>query len=151
MNRKLEEVFKVRDQVIYSVTGDTKLKDAVDKMNQHSIGALMVISEQGDIEGLLSERDVMRKLASTYDLVGHLPVREIMTPKEKLVIAEGDETIAEIMELMVDKKIRHLPIIDSNGVLHGLISMRDIILILLHDAEQDAKDMKDYVMGKYPT
>ena len=150
MNRKLEAVFQVRDKLVYSVTGDTNLKDAVDKMNVYSIGALMVISATGEIEGLMSERDVMKKLASTYDEVGHVTVREIMTKKENLVVIDGDELISEIMEIMVTKSVRHLPIIDSKGVLQGLISMRDIFTILLQDAQQDVKDLKNYVTGKYP-
>jgi CBS domain-containing protein len=150
MNRKLEEVFQVRDNDIYSVTGETAIKDAVDQMNIHNVGALMVIAENGDIEGIFTERDVMKKLASTNELVGHLPVKEIMTKKDSLITIEGDESIAEIMEIMLAKKVRHLPIIDSKGVLHGVIAMRDVFSILLNDALQENTDMKNYVMGKYP-
>lgn len=150
MNRKLQEVFQVRDNVIYSVTGDTNIKDAVDKMNIHNIGALMVLSESGEIEGIFTERDVMRKLASTNELVGHLPVKEIMTNRDFLITVNGDESIAEIMDIMMIKKVRHLPIVDDKGVLHGVIAMRDVFKILLKDAEQENKDMKNYVMGRYP-
>lgn len=150
MNRKLEELFKTRDNVIYSVKPDTTLKDAVDLMNIHHIGAVMVLNDDGGIEGLLSERDVMKKLASTDDLVGHLQVGSIMTPKEKLIMIDGDEKIVEIMELMTDKKVRHLPIVSRDGILHGLISMRDIFRLLLKDARKDVSDMKNYVTGKYP-
>ncbi len=150
MNRKLEEVFQTRKNVIYSVTGDTTIKNAVDKLNIHNIGALMVISENGSIEGIFTERDVMKKLAATNELVGHLLVKDIMTKKESLIIINGDESIAEIMDLMLTQKVRHLPIIDKAGVLHGVIAMRDVFKILLKDAKRDTEDMKDYVMGKYP-
>lgn len=150
MNRKLEEVFQTRGNVIYSVTGDTTIKKAVDQLNIHNIGALMVIAEDRTIEGIFTERDVMIKLASTDELVGHLTVKDIMTKKENLIIIEGDESITEIMDIMMTKNVRHLPIIDKAGVLHGIIAMRDIFRILLKDAKRDTKDMKDYVMGKYP-
>lgn len=150
MNTELREVFQVRGNVIYSVTGDTTIKVAVDKMNIHSIGALMVIAESGTIEGIFTERDVMKKLASTDELVGHLTVKDIMTKRESLVTIEGDESIAEIMNIMLSKKVRHLPIVDKEGILHGVIAMRDVFKILLRDAEQENKDMKNYVMGKYP-
>jgi len=150
MNRKLQAVFQVRDNVIYSVTGETKIKDAVDLMNIHSIGALMVVAENGEVQGIFTERDVMKKLASTNELVGHLLVKEIMTPKDKLVYIDGDELVVEIMEIMMSKKVRHLPIIDNKGILHGVIAMRDVFRILLKDARQESQDMKDYVMGKYP-
>ncbi len=151
MNRKLQAVFQVRNNVIHSVTGETTIKNAVDKMNIHNIGALLVISAKDKIEGIVSERDVMKKLASTDELVGHLPVRDIMTPREKLVTIEGDESVADIMKLMVDKKVRHLPIIDETGVLQGVIAMRDFIDILLNEAKQETQDMKNFVLGRYPT
>ena len=150
MNRELKELFKVRDNVIHAVKGDTTIKDAVDVMNIHHIGALMVLDQNGQVEGIFSERDVMKKLASTNDLVGHLKVREIMTPKERLIYIDGEETVGEIMGIMTEKGVRHLPIIDSEGVLHGVISMRDIFRMLLKDARQDVDDMKNYVTGKYP-
>ncbi|MDZ4122320.1 MAG: CBS domain-containing protein, partial [Candidatus Cloacimonadaceae bacterium] len=135
MNKKLQAVFQVRRNVIHSVPGDTVIKVAVDKMNEHNIGALIVKAENGEIEGIFTERDVMKKLASTDELVGHLPVKEIMTKKENLITIDGDETISEIMDIMVTRKIRHLPIVDKDGVLHGVIAMRDVFSLLLKDAE----------------
>jgi CBS domain-containing protein len=150
MNRKLYEVAKVKGNVVYSVTGDTSIKKAVDVMNIHNVGALMVLSGNGGIEGIFTERDVMKKLASTDDLVGHLPVREIMTRKENLVLITGDETIVEIMEIMRSRSVRHLPIVDKDGVLQGVISMRDVLSILLKDARRETEDMRNYLTGKYP-
>jgi len=150
MNRELRDLFDVRKHVIHKVTGDTTIKDAVDILNIHHIGALMVVNDQDEVIGIFTERDVMKKLASTNDLVGHLPVKEIMTPKDSLFSIEGDETIGEIMEIMTDKGVRHLPIIDNEGVLHGLISMRDIFRMLLRDARKDVNDLTNYVTGKYP-
>jgi CBS domain-containing protein len=150
MNRKLYEVAKVKGNVVYSVTGDTSIKKAVDVMNIHNVGALMVLSGNGGIEGIFTERDVMKKLASTDDLVGHLQVREIMTRKENLVLITGDETIVEIMEIMRSRSVRHLPIVDKDGVLQGVISMRDVLSILLKDARRETEDMRNYLTGKYP-
>jgi len=150
MNRELRELFDVRKHVIHKVTGDTSIKNAVDILNIHHIGALIVVDDQDEVIGIFSERDVMKKLASTNELVGHLQVKEIMTPKENLISIEGDETIGEIMGVMTEKGVRHLPIIDKDGALHGLISMRDIFRMLLRDARKDVNDLTNYVTGKYP-
>lgn len=150
MNRELRELFDVRKHVIHSVSGDTSIKEAVDVMNIHHIGALVVVDAQGEVIGIFSERDVMKKLASTNELVGHLQVKEIMTPKENLISIEGDETVGEIMGIMTEKGVRHLPIIDKNGQLNGLISMRDIFRMLLKDARKNVNDLTNYVTGKYP-
>jgi len=126
------------------------LKEAVDIMNRFHIGALMVINLEGDIEGILTERDIMKKLASTAEQVGHLQVRNIMTPGEKLIVTTGNENIGDIMKLLSEKKIRHIPIINEEGVLEGILSMRDVIRILLNEALQMQMTLTDYITGKYP-
>lgn len=150
MNQKLKLLFKERGNVIHSVSGDTSIKKAVDIMNQHRIGALMVVNLDGEIEGIFTERDVMKKLASTDDLVGHLKVRQIMTDKDNLIVSDGNETIEEIMQLMTEKKIRHIPIVNKEGILEGIISIRDIIRMLLKDAKQQVNQLSDYITGRYP-
>ncbi|MCF7920561.1 MAG: CBS domain-containing protein [Candidatus Cloacimonetes bacterium] len=150
MNKKLRVLFKQRGNVIHSVSGGTQIKDAVDLMNKHHIGALMVISIDGGIEGIITERDVMKKLASTDELVGHLEVREIMTPYEKLIYTTGDESLGDIMKLLTEKKVRHLPIVSQDGVLEGMLSMRDVIRMLLQESKQMEKTLTDYISGTYP-
>ena len=150
MNKKLKVLFKERGNVIHSVSGSTKLKEAVDLMNRHHIGALMVITIDGDIEGILTERDVMKKLASTDGKVGHLQVQEIMTPSEKVIYTSGDENIGEIMKLLTQKSIRHIPIVNKDGVLEGIISMRDVIRMLLKESQQMQRTLTDYISGTYP-
>ncbi len=150
MNRKINELFKVKDNVTFTTGGDTTIKQAVDEMNAHHIGALPVVDKDGNLQGIVTERDVMWKLAGTYDLVGHVPVKDIMTKKENLIVISGDETIAEIMKIMVSNKIHHLPIVDNDFNLQGIIVIRDILEMLLKDAKQETKDLKDYVTSKYP-
>ena len=150
MNRKLKVLFKERGDVIHSVSGSMPLKEAVDLMNQHHIGALMVINVGGEIEGIFTERDVMQKLAGTDETVGHLPVRDIMTPAEKVVSTTGDESINDIMKLLTDNKIRHVPIVSQEGILEGILSMRDVVRMLLKEARQKEKTLTDYISGTYP-
>ena len=150
MNRKLKTLFEERDNVIHSVSGNHSIKEAVDLMNKYHIGALIVLDEGKNIEGIVTERDVMKKLAETDELVGHLKVKEIMTPKEKLIITDGECTIEEMMISMTEKKIRHMPIVGKDGKLWGMISMRDIIRILLADAKAKVNHLNNYITGKYP-
>lgn len=150
MNRKLKVLFKERGNVVHSISASTQIKDAVGLMNKHHIGALMVINLEGAIEGIFTERDVMKKLASTDDLVGHLEVREIMTPFNKLIYTDGEESVANIMKLLTEKKIRHIPIVSKEGNLEGILSMRDVIRILLKDSQETQRNLTDYISGTYP-
>ncbi|MDP8220451.1 MAG: CBS domain-containing protein [Candidatus Stygibacter frigidus] len=150
MNKKLKVLFKERGNVIHSVSGSTELKEAVDLMNRHHIGALMVITIDGDIEGILTERDIMKKLASTDEVVGYIPVRDIMTSVEKVIYTTGDESVGDIMKLLTEHSIRHIPIINNDGVLEGIISMRDVIRIMLRESEKMQKTLTEYISGTYP-
>lgn len=150
MNRKLKVLFKEKGNFVHSVDCDTTIKKAVRILNKYRIGSLIVLNSDGDIEGILTERDVMIKLANTDDLVGNLPVRSIMTPKEKLIIGSGEDTLEHLMNIMMDNKIRHIPIVDKDGILQGLISIRDIIRFLLRDSRRTAKDLNNFIMGNYP-
>lgn len=150
MNRKLKVLFNKRGNVIHSISAGTQIKDAVDIMNQHHIGALIVIKIDGTIEGIVTERDVMKKLASTDELVGHVEVREIMTPYDKLIYTDGEESVAGIMKLLTEKKVRHIPIVSKEGNLEGILSMRDVIRILLKDSQENEKNLTDYITGTYP-
>jgi len=150
MNKKLKVLFKERGNVIHSVSGSTPLKEAVDLMNHHHIGALMVITIDGDIEGILTERDVMKKLSSTDEVVGHLAVRDIMTPTEKVIYTTGSESIGDIMKLLTENSIRHIPIVNADGALEGILSMRDVIRIMLKDSVKMQKTLTEYILGTYP-
>ncbi len=150
MNRKLKVLFKEKGNVVHSVSCDTTIKKAVEILNKYRIGSLIVLNSDGDIEGIITERDIMIKLANTDDLVGNLLVRSIMTPKEKLIVGSGEDTLEHLMNIMTDNKIRHIPIVDKDGILQGLISIRDIIRFLLRDSKRKAKDLNNYIMGNYP-
>ena len=110
----------------------------------------MVITIDGDIEGILTERDVMKELARTNEVIGQMPVRDIMTSAEKLIYTSGDESVGDIMKLLTEHSIRHIPIVNNDGVLEGIISMRDVIRIMLKESEKMQKTLTEYISGTYP-
>ena len=150
MNKKLRVLFNEKGNVIHSIGKDANIVDAVSVLNEFHIGALIVLDEEGHIEGIVTERDILKLLGSTNETVGHLLVKQIMTPKADLIIGNGDDTIEHIMRIMRDNNIRHISIVEEDGVLKGVLSMRDIIRILLADSKNKIRDLNDYIMGKYP-
>lgn len=150
MNKKLRVLFNEKGNVIHSISKDASIVEAVGVLNEFHIGALIVLDEEGHIEGIVTERDILKLLGTTNETVGHLLVKQIMTPKKELIIGNGDDTIEHIMSIMRDNNIRHIPIVDENSVLKGVLSMRDIIRILLADSKNKIRDLNDYIMGKYP-
>lgn len=149
MNRKLIDVCKLKESII-TVAPDATIKDAVYHLNKHKIGCL-IIMEGTDILGIVSERDILKKLGNTeiQEEINHVKVTEIMTPKEKLIVGHPEDTIDYLMNIMHEKKIRHIPLVNEEGKLVCLTSMRDLIRIILNESKAKVKYLSDYVQGKY--
>lgn len=149
MNRKLIDVCKLKENII-TIGPDATIKDAVYQLNKHKIGCLIVMKDT-NIVGIISERDILGKLGSTSteDNIHHVKVSEIMTPKEKLVVGHPEDTVEYLMNIMNAEGIRHIPLVNDEGKLVCLTSIRDIIRILLKDSKTKVKYLSDYVQGKY--
>ncbi len=149
MNRKLIDVCKLKENII-TIGSNATIKDAVYQLNKHKIGCLIIMDDT-NILGIVSERDVLQKLGSTSveDDIHHVKVSEIMTPKEKLIVGHPEDTVEYLMNIMNEKKIRHIPLVNEDGKLVCLTSIRDIIRILLKDSKSKVKYLSDYVQGKY--
>ena len=149
MNRKLIDVCKLKDNII-TIELDASIKDAVYHLNKHKIGCLIVM-EGTNIMGIVSERDILKILGNTeiQEEIHHVKVTEIMTPKEKLVVGHPEDTVEYLMNIMHEKKIRHIPLVNEEGKLVCLTSMRDLIRIILKESKARVKYLSDYVQGKY--
>ena len=149
MNRKLIDVCKLKENII-TITPDATIKDAVYQLNKHKIVCLIVMKDT-NILGILSERDLLKILGDTdvQDDIHHISVSEIMTPREKLIVGHPEDTVEYLMNIMNEKKIRHIPLVNDEGKLVCLTSIRDLIRILLKDSKSKVKYLSDYVQGKY--
>jgi len=129
--------------IIYSVPPDATVLDAIKIMDRQNIGALMVM-QSGKVEGILSERDIVRKV----DSVGKTPqdtlVSEIMT--SKVIYIEAGQPLEECMALMIDKNIRHLPVFDGNELV-GLISVRDVMREVVDVQKFMISQLEHYITG----
>ena len=150
MNRKLNSIFKDKKYNVFSINENATIKEAVIVLIDNRIGSLLVLDESENIAGIFTERDVLKKLASTDGQVGNLKVKELMTDKKDLIIGQDDDKMDYLMQVMSEHKIRHLPIIKEDGSLLGVLSMRDIIKVLLKESKQRVKFLNDYISGRYP-
>jgi len=108
---------------IQSVEPQAKLASAIKILGERKIGAVLVMSA-GHIEGILSERDIVRVLGERGAAVLEEPVGAVMT--RKVISCKQSDTVAAIMEMMTDGKFRHLPVVEGDRVV-GLISIGDIV------------------------
>jgi len=149
MNRKLIDVCKLKENII-SISPNATIKEAVYQLNKHKIGCLIVM-EDTNILGIISERDILKKLGTTEvnEEIHNIKINEIMTPREKLVVGHPEDTVDYLMSVMNEKKIRHIPLVNDEGKLVCLTSIRDLIRVLLKDSKSKVKYLSDYVQGKY--
>ena len=117
---------------------------SVEAMNQHNIGALPVLDDQHQVIGMLSERDVLKKIVAhklNYDTT---LVKDVMS-KNPITITP-DTPIIEALKIMSDKRFRHLPVVENNKMIH-IISSGDINKWLLDTQDTIIKQLETYITG----
>lgn len=119
----------VKDRRLYAVESTRTVLEAARYMMEHNVGAVPVLRD-GDLTGILSERDIMNRVVALGRTPGTTAVSEVMTPKPRAVAA--DETIEECLFIMREFGFRHLPIVDGKE-LKGIVSLRDV---LMHQAAE---------------
>lgn len=122
---------------------DTVFK-AAKLMAEKDIGALLVM-ENGNLVGIISERDIARKSVVSEKPAQQMLIREIMTTS--VISVSPDKTIEECMELMTEKGIRHLPVLFDDRLV-GIISIRDIVKEVLREKEFWIKQLENYITGR---
>jgi CBS domain-containing protein len=137
----ISSILRGKGQEVVSLGPDSTVADVVALLVQRRIGALLVI-EQNEPVGIVSERDIVRCLCAHGASALQLRVREVMTAP--LITISPDDSIPSAMELMTDRRIRHLPVLDS-GRLVGLVSIGDLVKRRIEEAEQEAVALKDYI------
>ena len=125
----------VKDRKIYSVEATRTVLEAARFMMEHNIGALPVL-RNGELTGILSERDIMNRVVAVGRTPGTTAVSEVMTANPRAVPA--DETIEECLFIMREFGFRHLPIVDGKD-LRGLVSLRDVLMHQTAELERQAR------------
>lgn len=140
----LGELVKKKGSSVETISVNSKFDEALTKMNDKHIGALIVVDEKGGVAGIISERDLLMVCSKCGD---NRPVSALMTPKEKLITLGLKASIQDAMKIFTEKKIRHLPIMNE-GKLEGMISIGDAVKAMLDAIEQDNKYLNEYIMGQ---
>ena len=130
-------------RAIYSVTPDDTMYDALSLMAAKNIGAVVVLSE-GEIRGILSERDYARKVALLGRTSKSTPVSEVMTTN--VISVDPEWTADRCMALMTDKRVRHLPVIED-GRLIGIVSIGDIVRAVVEEQQFTIQSLERYISG----
>jgi CBS domain-containing protein len=126
---------------VESVEPETSLSAAIKLLSERKIGAVLAMSK-GRIEGILSERDIVRVLGERGASVLDEPVSAVMT--RKVVSCRQADTVAAIMEMMTTGKFRHLPVVEEGSVV-GLISIGDVVKWRVREYETEQEALREYI------
>jgi CBS domain-containing protein len=143
----LTAVLNQKGDTVFNVTPENSVLEAVQKMNQEHVGALLVCSE-GKLVGIFTERDVLIRVVDHGRDPAATRVAEVMT--RELVVVKPSTTVEEAMAVVTEKRCRHLPVMEE-GELRGLVSIGDLTRWVTRNQQVQIQDLVNYITGKYPT
>jgi CBS domain-containing protein len=128
---------------VETISASASIHDLVNSLNSHHVGALVVSSDGKKIDGIVSERDVVRAMPGKLDQLVGMHVRDIMTVEVHTCTA--DSTIAELMLMMTELRIRHVPVVDASGALVSIVSIGDVVKNYVSELDSERQALKNYV------
>jgi CBS domain-containing protein len=137
-------VLKRKGNRIVSAAPDDSVASVTRLLTEHRIGAVLVTDGDGLPVGILSERDIVRAIAREGAAALDRPASDLMT--RELITATPTDTVADMMAVMTQRRIRHVPIIESGRIV-GVISIGDVVKARIDDAELEVESLRGYVAG----
>lgn len=143
MDTPLSVLLKEKGDVIHRITPNDTILDCVKKLNELGIGSLLVM-EQTHLEGIITERDIIRKVICQKLDAEKTHIAKIMT--RDLVTVLPNMTVTEAMRIITERRFRHLPVVENNKVL-GLISIGDLTRWVMLAQENEISSLTGYIHG----
>lgn len=140
---RVKDILDIKGSAVITVAPTAKLGSAIDILADQNVGALVVV-ESGLPVGILSERDVIRLLAGAPTGLRDHTIGDMMT--KDLVTVAPEASIDEVMDLMTDRRIRHMPVLVNNKLV-GILSIGDVVKHRIREAREEAEALKGYISG----
>ncbi len=139
---QVENILQSKGMTVHTVLAHAPISDAIRMLNEHRIGAVVVVADNGSVAGILSERDIVRNLDGDPAGLLKRSVREVMTTT--VITCDRRTDISQLMERMTTHRIRHIPIVED-GQLVGIVSIGDVVKRKIEEAEQEALALREYI------
>jgi CBS domain-containing protein len=141
----VSDLLEGKGTAVATITSDATVGSAVADLARHRVGALVVSPDGRHIEGIVSERDIVRHLSELQTDVLDQPVSSLMSRDVRVCSASDD--VESIMNLMTEQRIRHVPVVED-GVLVGIVSIGDVVKSRIGELEKDRDELMEYITAR---
>ena len=142
---KISLLLSLKGDSVATIQSGATIGEAVEQLAAHRIGALVVSRDGEHIEGILSERDIVRGLATGQDAFLDEPVASIMT--STVFTCSPEDEVETLMGVMTDRRIRHVPVVEGHS-LRGIVSIGDVVKSRIGELEKDRRELVDYINAR---
>ena len=141
----IDTILRVKGRTVHTVSEQLTVGDAMRRMHDERVSALVVSGDGANIDGIISDRGLMNVLVEHGTEVLGRSIGEIMT--RKVFTCSRGDSVGAIMALMTDRRIRHIPVVDGDGRLCGIVSIGDVVKHHLDEIQREAADLREYISG----
>lgn len=144
----ISDIVKGKGKTLFTVSKSSLACDAVAILDEHRVGALMVVDDKEIVAGIISERDILYKCYKSGEPLKEKKVEALMTKVEEIIVGKIDDTPTQLMNLMVTKDIRHIPILENNTIV-GIVSIDDLLQLILSNSEVESRKLREYIKNPF--
>ena len=142
---KVRDVLSVKGDQVHTISETSSVLEAVKRMNNLKIGCLVVMGEGGVPKGMITERDVLSRIATVANDLSSVAVGEVMT--KSVIVCGLDDQVDQVRSIMKNQSVRQLPVVAEDGKLLGIVSLGDVNSYLIGEEATEIKYLHDYIEG----
>ena len=145
MNTQINQLLMQKGLDIITIAPGATVFEAIQLMDSKNIGSLLVLNAHGKIAGIFAERDCFRKVVLAGKSSHDVQVKAVMT--KKVIYVSPETTVDECMALMTQKRIRHMPVLDNEQKVVGIISIGDLVKFVASEQDAMIRNLEKYIEG----
>ena len=140
---KIAQILSNKGPFVATIKAGASVKHLVDELKRHNIGALIVSEDGRRIEGIVSERDIVRRLSDYAGEVSNLKVSDIMTTN--VYTCTSEDSVEELMQVMTEHHFRHVPVVEEDGSLFAVVSIGDLVKHRIEELGDERAALINYI------
>jgi CBS domain-containing protein len=141
---RISDILQHKGSQVVVLSPDDTVRHLVRVLKEHNLGAVVVCSDERRIAGIVSERDVIRRLADDAEVLD-APVKSIMTGVAAIHTCTAADTVDSLARTMTERRVRHVPVVDDDGLLAGIVSIGDVVKSRIRELQFERDELEHYV------